>query len=107
RVERVVLKDHRHVALSRVKPVDEPVSNADLALADLLEPGEHPQRRRLAATGWSDDHHQFAGVDPEVEVGYGPCPVRVDLPDAAERDRGGPPFTPAVKPRISCRCAKR
>ena len=60
RVERVVLEDHRHVALARVERVDEPVADADLAFADLLEAGGHPQRRRLAAPGRPDEHHQLA-----------------------------------------------
>ena len=69
RVEGVVLEDHRHVALARVERVDEPLADADLALADLLEAGGHPQRRRLAASGGPDDHHQLAVGDLEVELG--------------------------------------
>ena len=45
--------------------------------------------------------------DLEVEVGDGSRPVGEDLADTAEGDRGHQPFTPAVKPRISCRCANR
>ena len=67
RVEGVVLEDHRHVALARVERVDDPVADPDLAFADLLEAGGHPQRRRLAAAGGADEDHQLAVGDLEVE----------------------------------------
>ena len=107
RVERVVLEDHRHVALPRVERVDEPVADPDLALGDLLEAGGHPQRRRLAASGGPDEHHQLTVGDLEVELGDGARPVRIDLADTAEGDRRHQPFTPAEKPRIRWRCANR
>src|SRR5205085_7318939 len=49
-IERVVLEDHGDVAISGREVVDDAVADADLAVGDLLEAGDHPQRRRLAAS---------------------------------------------------------
>ena len=49
RVERVALEDHGDVAVARGHVVDDALADLDAALADVLEPGEHAQRRRLAA----------------------------------------------------------
>jgi hypothetical protein len=45
RVERVVLEHHGHVAVLWWHVVDHLAVDRDLAGADLLEPGDHPQRR--------------------------------------------------------------
>ena len=44
-------------------PVD-----ADLALADALEPGDHGEKRRLAAAGRSDERDEFARPRLEVDA---------------------------------------
>jgi hypothetical protein len=66
RVEGVGLEHHRHVALVRrqigdVRPVEQARGRR------LLEPGDHPQRRRLAAAGGAEQHHELAMRDREVE----------------------------------------
>ena len=48
-VERVVLEHHRDVPVLRRHVVDDDVVDRDLAVGDLLEPGDHAERRRLAA----------------------------------------------------------
>src|SRR3954453_6510720 len=48
RVQRVVLEDHRDVALARGDAIDHPLADPDLALGDRLEPGRHPPRGRVA-----------------------------------------------------------
>jgi hypothetical protein len=45
RIERVVLENHRHVAVFRRHVVDHLAVDRDLAVADVLEPGDHPQGR--------------------------------------------------------------
>ena len=55
RVERVVLEDHRDVALPGARVVDAPVADQDLALGHRLEPGDHPERGRLSAAGRPDE----------------------------------------------------
>jgi hypothetical protein len=49
RVERVVLEDHRDVAVFRREVVHDLVADFDRSVAYLLEARDHPQRRRLAA----------------------------------------------------------
>ena len=71
RVERVALEDHGDVAILRGDVVDDPVADQELALGDLLEPGDHPQARGLPATGGADEHHELAVADLEVEVRHG------------------------------------
>ncbi len=69
RVERVVLEHHRHVAVARLQVVDDTLADPDLALADLLEAGDHAQRRRLAAARRPDEDDELPVVDVEVQVG--------------------------------------
>src|SRR6266568_4967637 len=49
RVERVALEDHRDLARPRWQPGDDATADEHVALGGLLEPGDHPQQRRLAA----------------------------------------------------------
>ena len=86
RVERVVLEDHRDVAVLRLHVVHDLVADAQRALADVLEPRHHPQGGRLAAAGRADEDHELAVLDGEVEVGHCAGAVRVDLGDVLERD---------------------
>ena len=53
---------------------------------DLLEPRDHAQRRRLAAAGRADEHHQLAVLDREIEVEDRLRAVVVDLLDVDELD---------------------
>ena len=61
----------------------------DLALGDLLEAGDHPQRGRLAAAGRADEDHELAVVNVEVEVDEGARAVRVHLALAPAEDDVG------------------
>jgi hypothetical protein len=70
RVERVVLEDHGDVALARRQRVDHAVADADVAGRERLEPGEQPQRRRLARARRPDDDHELAVADLERELGH-------------------------------------
>ena len=71
RVERVVLEDHRDVAVLGRRVRDVAVADEDLAVVDLLQPGEHPQGGRLAAPRGPDEHHELAVVDLEVDAWHG------------------------------------
>ena len=88
RIERVVLEDHRDVALLRGQVVDDLVADPDLAVGHLLEAGDHPERGRLAAAGGADEDHQLAVRDVEVERADGPRAVVVDLREVVEGDTG-------------------
>ena len=90
RVERVALEDHRDVAVARGHVVDDPLADADDALADLLEAGDHAQRGRLAAPGRADEHHELAVVDLEIEAVDRARSVR-DTPSPRPGTRPPPP----------------
>ena len=68
RVERVVLEDHRDVAVLGLELVDQALADPDLARRDLLEAGDHPQGRALAAARGADQHHELAIGDREVDA---------------------------------------
>ena len=85
-VQRVVLEDHGDVAVTRRQVVDDLVVDAQFASGDLLEPGEHPQRRRLAAARWADEDHELAIGDLEIEGVDSLRPVLVALGDLREGD---------------------
>ena len=93
RVERVVLEDHRDVAVLRRDVGDVAVADEDLAGVDLLEPGEHAQRRRLARAGRADEHHELAVRDMQVErVHGGSVRARIDPRRVVEANVShGPP----------------
>ena len=68
RVQRVVLEHHRDVAFLGLQVVDAAVADADLTAGDLLEPGNHPQQRRLAAARRPDQHRERAIGDVDVDT---------------------------------------
>jgi hypothetical protein len=68
RVEGIVLEDHRDVTLPRRDAVDNAVADLDHPVSHLLEAGDHPQRRSLAAAGWAHEDHELAVGDLEVEI---------------------------------------
>src|SRR4051812_28602008 len=57
-IQRVVLEDHRDVAVLWRAPVDHLVADLELAVGDVLEPGNEPEGRRLAGAGWADEDHE-------------------------------------------------
>ena len=83
RVQRVVLEDHRDVAVLRRNVGDVAVADQDAAVVDLFEAGEHAQRGGLSATGGADEDEEFAVGDVEVEL--------VDRRDGLLPGRGGLP----------------
>ena len=67
RIQRVVLEDHRDVALLGREVGDVAVADEDRPGVDLLEAGEHPQRRRLSGAGWAHQHHELPVGDVQIE----------------------------------------
>jgi len=88
RIERIALKDHRDVAISRRDLVDDSFADRDRALADLLQAGDHPKSRRLAASGRPDDDDEFAVTYRKGQVIYGAHSIRVDLCHMLKDDFG-------------------
>ena len=68
RVERVGLEHHRHAAGRGQQVVAARAVDADLAGGHLLEPGDHPQQRGLAAARGADEDGERAVVDGEVDA---------------------------------------
>ena len=102
RVERVVLEDHRDVAVLRREVVHDLAADANDAVADRLEPGDHPQRARLPAARRADEDDELAVADLEVEVADRVRPVRIDLVQLLQRDLGhGAQFF--IRHRSRCR----
>ncbi len=71
RVERIVLEHHGDVAVARPHVVDHLAADRDLAVADVLEAGDGPQQRALAAAGRADQHRELAVRDLEVDAAHG------------------------------------
>ena len=86
RVERVVLKDHRDVAVLGRQIVDSSIADAHEPSADLLQPGDHPERGRLAASRGSDQDDELPVGDFEIEPIDGERSVTVDLGDTVKDD---------------------
>ena len=67
-VKGVALEDERNVAVLRWHAVDDTAADLDRPVRGPLEPGEHPQRGRLAASGRAHENKKLASLDREVEV---------------------------------------
>ena len=67
RVERIGLEDHGHVAIAAGHMLDFAISDQDATGGDILETGDHSQRRRLAATRWPEKNNEFSGFDREID----------------------------------------
>ena len=67
-VERVVLEDHRDVAVFRRHIVHPAFSDENIAAGDFLQPRDHAQRGGFAAARRADEHDEFPILDFEVEV---------------------------------------
>ena len=67
RIERVVLEDHRDVAVLGRQVVDAHAVDLDVPRAGLLEPGDAAERGGLAASRRAEEHEELAGRDVERE----------------------------------------
>ena len=67
RVERVVLKDKRNVAIFRGNIVHECAVDFKRAFRDLFEPSDHAQRRALSTARWPNKNTEFAVFDREID----------------------------------------
>jgi hypothetical protein len=82
----VVLEHHGDIAVPRRYVIHHPAADIDLAARNILEPRDHPQRRRFAAARGAHEHDEFAIRDFEVDaldrkgiravVGLFECPDR-------------------------------
>jgi hypothetical protein len=79
RVERVALEHHGDVAILLRHVVHTTAADEEVARADLLEPGDHPQRRGLPAPRRPDEHEQLSLPDLERQLLHRLDAVRVAL----------------------------
>ena len=96
RKQRVILKDHRRRPALRRHVVDPVAANEDVARRDRLESRDHPQRRRLAAAGWSEKRDELAFRNLEIEVDDRRRTVIIDLPDTGELQIDGHASVPDI-----------
>ena len=87
RVERVALEDHRDVPMPRREVGHVDAVDQDRPGGDVLEAGDHPQQRRLAAPGRPHEDDELPVGDLEADVVDGQEAVAVDLRDALDLDR--------------------
>ena len=90
RIQGVVLEHHRDVAIARRQVVDPVPTDDEVAVRDVLQPGDHPQRRRLPASRRADEDHELAVRDVEVDRLDRLEAVRVALGDPLELDLSHP-----------------
>ena len=65
RIQRVALEHHRDVAVARLQMRDVAIADQDGPGARLLQAGDQPQQRALAAARRTDQHQQFAVANVE------------------------------------------
>src|SRR5690606_33504957 len=68
RIERIGLEDHCDVAFGRRHLVHPAAGNAQLAVGNLLQSGDHPQKRGLAAARWPDEYDKLALFNAEIDA---------------------------------------
>ena len=88
RVERVVLKHHRDVAVLGLHIVHDATVDLERARGDVLQACDHAQRSRFAATRRSDKDDELLVGDLEVEILHPLVAVWVLLAHVFERKSG-------------------
>ena len=84
RIQRVVLENHRDVAILRSNVVNQTVADVELALGDLFKASNHAQGGGLTAARRSDQNDELLVLDVQTEVGNGSNIARVDLVDVVK-----------------------
>ena len=110
RVERVGLEHHGDVAILRRDRIDERSVDADLALADAFQAGDHGEQRRLAAAGRSDERDELARLRLEIDAleNLDRAEALGEPRDGQRRhDRSGHLMAPWVSPRTKYLPPKR
>jgi hypothetical protein len=97
RVQGVVLEYHCNITVARRNIIDDVAIDPDLAAADLLQPRDHSQRRRLAATGRPDQHYELMIGDVQIDALHRLDAAFIFLDDLADRDFSHGIFVSSVK----------
>jgi hypothetical protein len=102
RVQRVVLEHHRDVPVLGRLVVDDLAVDAQLAVGDVLQPGDHAQAGGLPAARGADEDDELAVGDVQVGLLDGLGAVRVPLGEVVELDGchvSGASSNPVTAPR--------
>ena len=68
RIERVGLEHHAHRPVHRRQLVDPLTVDQQVAGTDVFQARDQPQQGRLAATGRTDEDHELAVLDVQVDI---------------------------------------
>src|SRR5208283_1876291 len=104
----VVLKDHRDVAVLGIDVGDIAIADPDTSGVQRFQSGHHPQRGRLAASGWTDHNDELAITDDEIEAIQSRSICSVVAPRRSlktYRSHHYPPSPVTAIPRTKERCA--
>ncbi len=87
RVERVALEHHGDIAILGGHIVDDAVADADLAVGDLLQAGQHAEAGALATARGADEDDEFLIGNFDVQIVDGDD-IAITLEDMFEGDAG-------------------
>ncbi len=104
RIERVVLEHHGDVPVLGRHVVDDVAADRDVATRDLLEAGDHAERRALAAAGRPDQHDELLVGDVEIDAADGENFV-VLLDNLTQRYLSHVSTIPLSRPRSDPQCS--
>ena len=68
RVERIILENHREVAVLWRHVVNHPTANRDFAFGHCLKSSDHPQQSGLTATRWPEQDDKGAVLDDGIDT---------------------------------------
>ena len=87
RVERIILENHREVAVLWRHFVNHPPADGDFAFGHRLKSSDHPQQSGLAATRWPEQHDKGAVLDDGIDAMQDLDTAKA-LNDRTDLDRG-------------------
>jgi len=68
RIERIGLKHHRNVAILGGEFIDAFAADLHLSGSDIFKPGDHAQKRGLAAARRANQHDKFPVFDLKINA---------------------------------------
>ncbi len=86
RIERVVLEDHRDIAIFRHDVVHDAFADLDGSFGDFFESGDHSECGAFATTGRTDKDDELAVCDVDVHAFDGADVAGIDFADALKND---------------------
>ena len=110
RVERIGLEHHGDAALGRIDVVHALAADLEIARRDRLEPGDHPEQRRLSAARRADEDHELLAPDVEIDAldDFERTKRLADAPQPhAAHDRCRSYFTAPSMPSTKRRCSRK